>query len=259
MPSKTAFQLVYQRDNKVKKALIDLTMVLASYPRMLIEVFTRKHFGQRYLSLPSIIILTLLMLYIPFVVGAHNFTFTIPRNYGDESIDTYFFKDYSTWFIYTGLFLVFSIIHVIEVRAYGSVFEGKRFSLSPGVLHPIFDKIPLTFGMPRLKEILVEPLPFFVLGFILWKFDQSLGMLLMICSIIYSLSYVAAYKGGDDFIMDKLDQVIFNEELEKVFVFNELPENARGVRVFSDKPSSRELRQKIYQTMSENEEIEVAH
>lgn len=257
MATKSTFMLIYQRDNKVKKALNDLLVVIASYPRLLIEVFTRKQFGQRYFSATSVLLLTFLMLYLPFVLSG-SFVFALPRYYGNEAVDKDFFSGYTTWFIYTGVFFVFSIIHLLEIAAKGSVFEGKRFSLSTGVLHPIFEKIPAPFGIARLREILVEPLPFLVLGFILWKFGQNLGMLLMICSVMYSLSYVAAYNGGDNFIMDKMDQIIFNEELEKTFVQNIKPEQTRGVRVYSDKPTSEDLRQKIYETMAEEEESAVA-
>lgn len=253
MSSKNTFTIMYQRENKVKKLLYDFFMLISSYPRLLIEVFTRKQFGQRYFSQTSVVILALIMLYLPFFFTG-NFDFVHPkRNYGEGS----FMGSYATWFIYTGAFFILSYLHLTEIEKHGSVFEGKRFSLSTGNLHPIFHKIKI-FESERMKEIIVEPAVFFILGFILWKFDQNIGMVLMICSVIYSLSYVAAYNGGDNFIMDKLDQMIFNEELEKVFMHDTEPEKARGVKMFSDKPTAQDLRQKIYEVVSENEETAVA-
>jgi len=43
-------------------------------------------------------------------------------------------------------------------------------------------------------------------------------MLFMVCSIFYSLSYFAAYKKADDFILDQLDEMIMGEEMEDAFV-----------------------------------------
>jgi len=37
----------------------------------------------------------------------------------------------------------------------------------------------------------------------------------MVCSIFYSLSYFAAYKKADDFILDQLDEMIMGEEMER--------------------------------------------
>lgn len=254
MSQKNTFTTVYQRDNKVKKAFNDFFLLISSYPRLLIEVFTRKQFGQRYFSMSSVITLTFIMLYLPFLFTG-NYDFINPRNYSYRGGS--FLGDYATWFIYTGAFFILSYIHIDEIDKHGSVFEAKRFSLSTGILHPIFNKINL-FENPRMKETIIEPAIFFIPGFILWKFDQNIGIVLMICSIIYSLSYTAAYNNGNNFIMDKLDQMIFNEELEKVFLHDAQPQNARGVKMYSDKPTEEELRQKIYESVSDDEETAVA-
>jgi hypothetical protein len=251
--NETYFEEVYARESKLKNAILNFLILISSYPRLIIEVFTRRRFGERYFSTISVIIVTALMFYLPFLMeGDLNlYRYQQLSRYGMSTMD-----GYGTWFAYAGLFLLFSIWHMYEIDKNGSVLKFQRFSLSTGQVHPFFLKIP--FVSIKTIDIYIEPLPFFIGGYILSRFGQSIGTLLMICSIIHSLSHMAAYAKGESFLMDKVDEMIFNESLERVFVDDESSDKNRGVRVYSDKPTSPELRKKVVDAMLGKDDEAVA-
>ena len=105
----------------------------------------------------------------------------------------------------------------------------------------------------RRIETLIEPLTFGVIGFVLMAFGQALGGFLILCSLIYSLSYMAAYKIGDDFVMDKIDENIHNEEMVNSFVDGFDPSQTRGVKYYGRRPADPEIRRKVVESFMEEE------
>jgi len=106
----------------------------------------------------------------------------------------------------------------------------------------------------RLSECYLEPAVFFLAGCLLALIGQALGWLLIFCSICYSISYIAAYDSGDNFVMDKIDEIICNEELENSFIFEAPEEETRGFRFRGRRPDSHEYRHKILPLMMEDDE-----
>lgn len=247
MPTKdNYFEFVFRRENKIKKSLLEFFFSISSYPRMLLEVFTRKCFGERYFSILSVVIAGLLMFYLPFALTG-NFDLSLPEHYRHS--EKTFWEKYATWYIYTIAFLLFAGRHLDEIKKYGSIMKHQRFSLSTGFVNPLFEKFTSLFPNPLVK-VFLEAFPFFIGGVILWNYGQPIGMMLMVSAVIYFFSYVYAYEKGRDFVMDKLDEMLFNEELEKAFVQDLGPDKTRGVNVFSEKPSSEEMRDKTYRSMA---------
>jgi hypothetical protein len=141
-----------------------------------------------------------------------------------------------------------------EVKRLPSVFDFARFSLSTGEIHTQI----LAFQWQGKKvdirtiETVVEPALFFFIGILLKLFGQSVGTLLVVCSIFYSLSYVAAYVMGDHFVMDKIDEMICNEEMVSSFVEGRNPSETRGVPFYGRRPTDPETRRMLADTFIED-------
>jgi hypothetical protein len=134
----------------------------------------------------------------------------------------------------------------VEIQYKPGVFDFARFSLYSGDIHPRFFALhPLGHKLSvRAVEIFYEPAVFFVAGLVLWFLGQKLGVLFMVSSVLYGLSYAGAYKKGDNFVLDKIDVIILNEEYEDAFV-NGNYNNARGARYYISKPNDAYLRQRL--------------
>jgi hypothetical protein len=147
-----------------------------------------------------------------------------------------------------------------EVKRLPSVFDFERFSLSTGEVNPFFTDIKIN-GKPfdrREIETLIEPAFFLAIGIILTLMAQTIGPVIIGCSIIYSLSYVGAYYLGDQFVMDTIDEMICNAELVDSFVNEHAPEETKGFNAYGRRPADPDFRRKVVDNFFEDEEPIVA-
>ena len=76
------------------------------------------------------------------------------------------------------------------------------------------------------------------------------------------MSYQAAYKHGDDFIQDLIDEKLMNDEYRGAFVDDLMGHQTRGVRYYMRKPTSpadrAALESSIVQESSEDDNITYA-
>lgn len=246
---------------------------LASYTRLLLEVFIRKDFGERYFSLSKAINLFVVLgafplalnfvlkfrmqsrpqmpdlQNMPHVPGMPDFQ-TAPEPAGDGFS---FWVHWLTWYIFLALFLYQCIRHHKQMKRLPTVFNFERYSLSAGIIHPKFYEIS-AFGVKgnrRMIEVFLEPALFFLIGVVLWIIGQWLGILLVYASLWYRSSYIHAYAVGDHFVMDKIDEMICNEELKRNFV-DDLPQKeTRGFTTLGYKPADIEKRKQLFKMMTE--------
>lgn len=257
------YREIFGRDNLFTKAIFDFFMKIASYPRLLLEVFLRKNMGERYFSLATAITIAVLLLAYPIVI---NQGFSVRPSAADVyayysgETSTFarpsFLGKYAIWYLFTGGFIYMMILRYKEVRRNPSVFDFGRFSLSAGDIHDFFYtfKFFAKKANPRIIATLYEPAVAFIIGLVLYLVGQNIGLVIGVAAICYSLSYAGEYKKGDDFVMDMIDEMIMNEEMEDAFVNDTDAENSRGVRFYMNKPSDRELRKKLAETFIEKEE-----
>jgi hypothetical protein len=241
------FRNVIKRENVAKKILLHIFYQLASFPRLVLEVFIRKNFGERYFNLASVLSVALIIALLPAVL------YNLPTANGHGFWP--FLVRYATWYVFLGLFLYHCWQRWREIQKSSSSFDFTRFSLYAGDINPWFQKIRLSgTGEPSIRtiETLYEPGIFFVGGVVLWVFGQSIGVFICIASVFYSLSYVAAYWQGDNFILDRIDEIIFNEEMARAFVDDMPAEDTRGVRFHTRKPGAKTLRRKITDAMQDD-------
>jgi len=87
---------------------------------------------------------------------------------------------------------------------------------------------------------------------LLYFLNQKLGGLIAICSILYGLSYAGAYKNGDDFALNKIDEMIMNEEMGGSFSTEE-EQSKTGVRFYMKKPNREDLRKRLADSFIEKD------
>ena len=235
-----------------KEALVNLFLGL-SWPRMILEVFLRKNFGDRYFYLSTAIVvavfLGLMPAYVKFILAFFQ------RRYEEFDVWAFLFH-YTTWYLFIAAFLYASFARHKEKRWLPSVFDFERYSRSSGEINPIFFQLRLA-GKPadiRTVETLLEPSGFFIVSLLLILLGQRLGFLLLGCSVFYSLSYRAAYRFGDNFVMDHIDEMICNEELVAAFVDDVDSRQTRGFRFYGRRPADPDVRRKVAETFWEDEE-----
>lgn len=247
------FRTVIMRRNVVVRAILNFFLSLCSYPRLILEVFIRKNFGERYFSLASVITVAVLLILYPVIGDKVGSLFNGNRyGYGDKQN---FMGEYATWYLFVAAFLYFSFLRWREIKRNPSVYDFARYSLSAGEIHPMFYKINFngkTFS-PRLIETFIEPFAFFIVGFLLYLANQGIGGLIIIASICYGLSYAGAYKNGDDFALNKIDEMIMNEETANSFSA-EQELNNRGVRFYMKKPNREDLRKRLADSFIEDDQ-----
>lgn len=279
MKENTYYRAVFGRKNLAEALFLHFFSFFSSYPRLLLEVFTRRDFGERYFRLSSVITVFIIAALVP--VFAMRFAAQMASPQGEseaisgtfdadsidsmsaapalaESVSHYSgFPHYIAWYLFLFAFLAFAAKHYSDQRKNPGVLEFARFSLSSGVYQDYMYRLPFfkTSTNQRLNECFREPAIFFLAGCVFLLIDQYLGWLLIVCSIFYSMNYIAAYRVGDDFIMDKIDEIICNEELEDSFIFEAIAEDTRGFAHRGRRPTSHDFRQKILQLMKKNEEI----
>ena len=252
MQKNSYFRTVLRRRNVLSEAIFGMFLSFASYPRLLLEVFIRKNFGDRYFSLASVVTVICLLVFVPYLfLTIYATTLLSHVRLWDDII-----MGNVSLYMFLSLFLLISIRRYLEIKQGPSVFDFTRYSLSSGDIHPLFFKVNL-FGVKpnaRMAETILEPLFFLIIGIILTLLNVSVGKFIIFCSIFYSLGYIAAYKKGDDFVKDKIDEMICNQEMFNAFV-NDEDYNARGFRMRADKPSSKEQRRQMADEFVEYEEV----
>lgn len=245
------FDIVSGRRNVIKELLFNFFFAISSWPRLLLEVFTRKNFGERYFSFSSAIILTVVLAIIPMVVATKSYVFQA------EHGTLLFLRTYLTWYIFLVGFLYVCVKRRNEIRRLPSVFDFARYSKSPGIIDPRFFTVKVQGCVPSVREVAtrLEPGFFFAIGICLSILGQAVGGLLVQCSILYALSYRASYYQADQRIMDAIDKFIINEEWASSFVDGLDPSKTRGFSAIGRRPADREQRQRIADAFTEKEEI----
>lgn len=236
------------RVNAIKIFIYQWADFLSSYPRLLLEVFIRKNFGQRYFNFMSVITVSVLLALWP-----HYNPFRLMDPYGVQEPAT---KGYMLWYVFLAAFVLVSIKRYIEVLNGPSVYNFDKYSLYSGDTLPFFYNLNIggKSGNSRLIETLLEPAPFFIAGLLLNAIGQKLGGLLMVSSVIYSLGYMGAYASGDNFIMDKIDEIICNEELGNTMVEGMAAKDTRYFQMRGKVPESKIMRRKIADMIGEQRE-----
>jgi len=228
------------RSNPVKNFIYYLFEGFADYARMMLEVFVRSDFGERYFSLSSAFILAFVLALFPIPFMAARYAMT-------GEIWHHVLLHFASWYVFLGYFMKMCLRRNKEIkRVDKTMFDTERFSLSHGILASWlvdFTYMGKKFNI-RQVETLIEPAFFFIVGLGLAIFGQAIGLLILFFSIIYSLSYRLMYKKGDDFILDFIDTKIANRLTVSVLV-DGIEDDPSGFRMRARRPADRNTREDI--------------
>ena len=237
-----------RRENLALNFIYNLFLWVCSYPRLMLEVFVRKNLGQRYFRMSSAITVAAILFFMPKISSTPRWVtslFGVSRGsrYDDSSAQF-------TWYLFITLFVIFSVIRWFEIEKLSSGFNFNKYTKYSGDINYRFSKIPF-FGQTDIRQVETfwEPLFFFLIGGLLILLGQKIGIVIFIGSIMYCISYCAAYKNGDDFIADANDERLLEEEFHNSYVKNLPGEQCRGVRLYMDRPRSMEEAEKVAEYM----------
>ncbi|GAB3040056.1 hypothetical protein [Spirosoma pulveris] len=251
------YRQVYKRTNAFKVAIYMMFLNSSSWPRLTIELFTRRKFGTRYFTFSGTIVFAVLLACYP-VLNQISASFLFRhRSYGPDLNFGELLKHYLTWYAYLAAMVYRAYHHWSQIKREPGDFDFNWFSLSPGLVDARFFNVEWG-GKPvnvRMVETLIEPGLFFFIGFMLWLIGQSLGPLLMICAVIYGMSYRAQYYIGDNFMYDKSDELIANRQLHNTYVNGMDASQTQGFQVYGRRPADPDFRRDLADMMIDRDEL----
>lgn len=245
---------VFGRKNKLKEFFFSLCLYICSWPRMLLEVFIRRDFGIRYFSLSGAILLSVILAIVPLLMIN-----PLARVLG-VSTEMVFWGRFLTWYLYVAAFLYMAIQRHNEIKRRDGILDLAHFSLSPGRIHPDFFTVEFLGKRvnPWTIETVLEPGIFFVMAFVIWMCGQPIGLLIVLCSIIYSFSYQAQHYFGTNSILDMNDKRLFRQDIGKAFIEGGDGSSTRGVNYYGRRPADPETRRQFADMfMDQKETVEV--
>ncbi len=239
------YRKMYQGTHRIDEAGAYYASGIMSWGRMLLEVFIRKNFGERYFSIGKAVIAFVILIAVPF----------FDPSLGLQHFYSILWSKYTLWYAFAFAFLYFSILRHREIPFNPSVYDFAKFSLYSGDTHPFFLEFKKADGTQDMRRIetVYEPIGFVAVGICLWLIGQRLGVLLFFSGWMYAACYQIYYNIGDQFILDKIDERLMNEEMQEIFVFDKDPKDARGVTMRGRKPATREMREKVAEMLTEEE------
>lgn len=237
------FTSVCQRRNPIREALLNFFLGIASYPKLLLEVFIRRDMGCRYFNLFPVTVIGLFLIIFPLFMASMmhgaDWSDIMALNWG--------------WYLFTAGFLIFSYFRYQESKYYPDE-KHMRFSRSTGKLLPFVQHIGLgpARNRTRIQETFVEPLLVIGVAILFYIVNQyTIAALLFCCALIYCLSYIGIYGQGDDFVLDKIDELICAEDMADAFKHG-ITTAPSGFRFFGYRPESTKLLEDLYERMLVN-------
>lgn len=273
------FKFVYQSTRTLEAHVVAGALRILSFPRTLLEVFIRKNMGERYFGAGQAILIVLGLGFLAFVytpvlymtdarnsfherLEANGYRYDSSFDSGGSFTDSFGFYvtlHFLTWYLFLLVFLYVSYVRYQEIKRLPSVFDFARSSVYTGDIHPFFINFKWknkNFDVRQIETVL-EPLFFFIIGLGLIILQQYIGYVIIISSIGYSLSARIGYIQGDHFIMDIIDNQLFNQEKDEAFVKGNEINNDRGVRYYGRRPTNPEDRKKLSDDFDDEEIAEV--
>lgn len=255
---KTYYQAVHGRINLIREYLMMIFILISSLPALIVEVFLRKNFGERYINTGSILAAWYLMMnpYLFFHFKEYSFGFLItwmPKEvirYGDDIFNL-------PYALFCTGFLIFALYHRLQFKRYlNAEFDQHRFSLSRG--------IPWRFWSNRMEKkvlgieinpytlvVIFEPSIPLVTGLVLTVFPETrgLGGLVIIGALSYAIRGMILAIKGREYFLDKLDELIMKEELGKIILDAKQPHETRGASLPFSIPQDRKNREVMFRAI----------
>lgn len=230
----TYYQSLYGR-NVINTQVVPALLQFLCLPKIIVEVFVRRRMGERYFSKIWSVVVALILYWLPQ---------PLVRMFG--------WHDSWLYHLFLIAYVIMTVVTWVEVWRAPSVFDFKRFSLDPGKCLPFFYRIRI-MGKPvtqRMIDTWLEPLFCIGIGFVLVLLSFYMtGTIILFCSLCHFLSNMLFAIRGDHFIMDKIDEIICNQDLTALFI-QDRDVSPRGVPFYAQKPTTKELRDNLTQAIT---------
>ena len=233
------YRSAYHRVNVIKQIFHSFIIAVSSYPTLIVEVFLRRRFGERYLNIASILTVFVLLM-VPFYLTGQQAAMMPPAYKTGRII----------WLLFSVAYLFMALKNYREIQKSGSTFDTERFSYSNGeqfnFWYRLEGRTPLVINYKNI-ELYYEPLLVFLVGLplLLIPYTMLVGGLICVLGLIQFLKNQAQYSINRDTIMDKLDEMIVNKNWYNSFVEERPKEETNGFLAMAPKPNSRELRESL--------------
>jgi hypothetical protein len=205
----------------------NLVKAIGGFFQIIPAVFLRKNMGERYYSTTNVRIWIVILIFLPplyakidsSLMDLLDFDFYKPiYNPLLSRIGTWY--GYGTWYAFIVLFAYFATQRRKEIKRSRSSFDRSNFSKYSGDIEEFTERWGYKlFGMAndtRKIETIVEPLIIAVVGLGLWILNQKIGGFLIITSVFYAWSYWAAYRIGDNAMLNILDENYLKRQLSQI-------------------------------------------
>ncbi|WP_417591426.1 hypothetical protein [Owenweeksia hongkongensis] len=260
MKKKNTLYTVLNRTNLWKPIFLDVIVTFSSYPALLIELFTRFRFGQRYFSLSSCFMaIALLFVFGVAYTGWQDF-FAMLMGIRPNEIKSDGYEYPLLLFCVAAL--VASIVHKRELMANGQTIDFKRYSKSNGQPRDYWyrlskvlpdwwlEKLPLT---PENIWRYYEPLAAGLIGLLLLPlpFTRLLGLLIFVCALFYYWRTSIQYSWGYHHMLDVVDEMMVGEYLRDFMTDDSQDKADVGVNVYVPMPNDTHLKQKLIERMQQ--------
>ncbi|MDH7911345.1 hypothetical protein [Winogradskyella sp. SYSU M77433] len=229
------------RNNTALEFFSSFFMLFASHASAIVEVFLRRRFGERYITL------------------AQSIGLFIVINVAYGFLDKWFrLKGGGTFlFLFSVGFLVMAIIHRLEIKKYGTTYDFKRFSLSDGEIAPFWwELIGNKFLGVQISSyhvrVLLEPaLPIFIGGLLsFFEFSKAVGIILIFCGFVYGVRNFVKAQKGRNWVLDNIDKKISNEMKYDVFIRRKSKKDTKGVYLPIELPEDKQTRTALYNAVN---------
>ena len=242
------YRSVLKPDHGQQLIIITILQALAQFLSLPLKVFVRRDFGERYFSLPLVVIILVALAVVPYQFG----TFT-EYSYGGRGLSKTikwdeFLGHYLTWYGLLLLCLRVSLKRDREITRSRSSFDFGKYSLYSGKIWDWFYtiiKIKKQRPTIRQVEIIIEPAFFFLIGLVLLLTQQWIGAYLMFASLLECWAAWMMYRSGDNFVLDTIDEMICNQDMAETFIEGRADETERGFRFYGQIPLDPDNRQKV--------------
>lgn len=238
----------------------NLVKAFGGFFQIIPAVFLRKNMGERYFSSTAVRIWIILLIFLPIIYAKIDTFFMM-------LLDVEMYKPiykpmlsrketwygYGTWYLFIIVFAYFARKRRKEIKISRSSFDRTKFSQYSGDIDEyterLGDKLYGEENNPRKIETRVEPLMIAVVGAVLWILNQKIGGFLIIVSLFYAWSYWAAYRIGDEAMLDILDRNYLKRQLaEMIHQSHKMFRN--GARLFGRVPKNLEDQNEFVDTIT---------
>lgn len=251
---KTTFKKPHEYVASIKKTVLAFACYFSGVASIIGDVFLRKNFGVRRLSIWTAIIIAVVLAMIPL-----RYFGTMGRHGDGDGGD--FALQYISWYVFIGIYLWVYWRHYRVIQAERRQdYSFEKQSYYRGDINPFFRNLKIK-GKEVSEfqiEVLIEPACILIVGVLLFALSQMIGLVLIFIALLYSVSYYTEYYLGDEQLLDDIDRWLYQQYLQHAIMNDVHPSQLHGVQFKTPWPVTQATRKRIVQNQSDERPIYTA-